>query len=94
VAPQKAISCHPNSITIILLQRYFSFRFFIGMMMCGFGFSLASCYEEKFTTDPADVVSFSTDTVSFDTVLTEISTVTRYFKVFNPHDLFITISES
>lgn len=61
--------------------------------MCGLSFSLASCYEEKFTTDPADVVSFSTDTVSFDTVLTEISTVTRYFKVFNPHDLFISISE-
>jgi len=54
---------------------------------------LSSCYEEKFTTDPGDTLTFSTDTVSFDTVLTEISTVTRYFKVYNPHDLFIRINE-
>lgn len=54
---------------------------------------LAACYEEKFTTDPGDTLTFSTDTLSFDTVLTEINTVTRYFKVFNPHDLFIHISQ-
>jgi hypothetical protein len=53
----------------------------------------SSCYEEKFTTDPGDTLTFSTDTLQFDTVLTAISTVTRYFKVYNPHDLFIRISE-
>ncbi len=52
-----------------------------------------SCYEEKFTTNPGDTLTFSADTLKFDTVLTEISTVTRYFKVYNPHDLFIRISE-
>ncbi|HZV43445.1 MAG TPA: hypothetical protein VFF90_03145, partial [Saprospiraceae bacterium] len=57
------------------------------------GLTLTSCYEEKLTTDPGDTVLFSTDTISFDTVLTEISTVTRYFKVYNPHDLFIRINE-
>ena len=54
---------------------------------------LSSCYKEKFTTDQNDTLSFSTDTLNFDTVLTSISTVTRYFKVFNPHDLSIRIDE-
>lgn len=56
-------------------------------------FCMTSCYKEKFTTDPADVLEFSTDTLSFDTVLTRISTVTRYFKVYNPHSLSIEIEE-
>src|SRR6188474_3452735 len=54
---------------------------------------LSSCYKEKFTTDQNDSLSFSTDTLSFDTVLTSISTVTRYFKVYNTHDLSIRIEE-
>ena len=54
---------------------------------------LSSCYKEKLTTNPEDKLTFSTDTLSFDTVLTSISTVTRYFKVYNPHDLSIEISE-
>lgn len=56
-------------------------------------FSIASCYQEKFTTDQNDKLEFSTDTLSFDTVLTSISTVTRYFKVYNSHDLSIRIDE-
>ncbi len=51
------------------------------------------CYEEKFTNDPSDTLTFSTDTLSFDTVLTAVSTVTRHFKVYNPHDLFLRIDE-
>lgn len=55
--------------------------------------SISSCYNEKLTTSPEDKISFSTDTLSFDTVLTSISTVTRFFKVYNPHDLSIEIDE-
>lgn len=55
--------------------------------------TITSCYKEKFTTDPDDKLSFSTDTLSFDTVLTSISTVTRLFKVYNPHNLSIEIDE-
>ena len=57
------------------------------------GMAAGSCYKEKFTTDPADTLTFSTDTLSFDTVLTSISTVTRYFKIYNPHTLSIRIDE-
>lgn len=55
-------------------------------------FIFTACYKEKFTTDQKDDVTFSTDTLSFDTVLTSISTVTRYFKVYNPHDLSIKVN--
>ncbi|HUR30758.1 MAG TPA: right-handed parallel beta-helix repeat-containing protein, partial [Saprospiraceae bacterium] len=54
---------------------------------------VSSCYKEKLTTSSEDKLSFSTDTLSFDTVLTSISTVTRYFKVYNPHELSIEIGE-
>ena len=55
--------------------------------------SMTGCYDEKFTTDPADQLSFSVDTLTFDTVFTSISTVTRFFKVYNPHSLSIEIDE-
>jgi len=62
-------------------------------LLFGFSLLLTSCYKEKFTADQNDALSFSTDTLSFDTVLTSISTVTRYFKVYNPHDLSIRIED-
>lgn len=54
---------------------------------------LAGCFEERFTHDENDVLAFSTDTLSFDTVLTQVSTVTRLFKVYNPNDLSVRIDE-
>lgn len=54
---------------------------------------LQGCYNEKFTTDPGDQLSFSTDTLSFDTVLTSVSTVTRSFKIYNTHSLSVKIDE-
>ena len=52
----------------------------------------SGCYKEEFITDENAVVQFSTDTVAFDTVLTEVSTVTRSLKVYNPYDESILIS--
>jgi len=54
---------------------------------------MTSCYKEKFSTDGNDSLSFSLDTLTFDTVLTEISTVTRYFKVYNRYDLSLRIDQ-
>src|SRR4029079_19342887 len=56
-------------------------------------FCISSCFNEQFTTDGSDKLAFSTDTLTFDTVFTEISTVTRSFKVYNRHDLSIRISD-
>jgi len=52
---------------------------------------LSYCSKERFTTDPADKLSFSTDTLRFDTVFTELGSATRILKVYNPHDQSIRI---
>lgn len=49
--------------------------------------------EENFITDNNAKLSFSLDTLRFDTVFTEIGSATRYFKVFNPHKQPISISK-
>jgi hypothetical protein len=74
---------------MILLQKNIIINLGILLFTCAF----YSCYEEKFTGDPAARLDFSTDTLSFDTVLTQVSTVTRSFKVYNRHDLSLKISE-
>lgn len=54
---------------------------------------LPGCLDERYTTDPEDQPRLSTDTLGFDTVLTSISTVTRFFKIYNPHDAFLRLDE-
>ncbi len=50
---------------------------FAGLIM------LASCDRNVFTTNPADLLKFSTDTVQFDTIFTSIGSATNYFIVKN-----------
>jgi hypothetical protein len=50
------------------------------------------CQKEKFTTDSAKRVTFSTDTLRFDTVFTEIGSATQIFKIYNPHKESIRLS--
>ncbi|MBX2891365.1 MAG: right-handed parallel beta-helix repeat-containing protein [Saprospiraceae bacterium] len=54
--------------------------------------SLAFCQKEKFTTDPADRLEFSTDTLRFDTTFTELGSATRILKIYNRHRESIRIS--
>lgn len=44
-----------------------------------------SCQKNPFTTDPADKLVFSTDTVHFDTVFTTVGSATEYFTIKNPN---------
>lgn len=53
---------------------------------------LSSCNRNEFTTSASDQLTFSTDTVFFDTVFTSIGSSTRRFKVYNPHNENIRIS--
>lgn len=46
-------------------------------------FSLSSCLREKFQTEGTMNLQFSTDTVMFDTVFTNIGTATHRFSVYN-----------
>lgn len=56
------------------------------------GFLLESCRKEEFTTDPNDKLSFSNDSVYFDTVFVTLGSVTKRFRVYNPHEEKIRIS--
>jgi hypothetical protein len=50
------------------------------------------CREETFFSESGAVLSFSTDTVSFDTVFSSIGSATLGFKVYNPHNKPVRIS--
>lgn len=52
-----------------------------------------SCKKDTITTSAADKLSFSTDTLTFDTVFTTLGTTTLYFTVHNPHNQKINISD-
>jgi hypothetical protein len=55
---------------------------------------LLACQPERsYTEDPDARLSFTLDTLFFDTVFTTIGTVTESFRVKNPHNQFIRIEE-
>lgn len=55
--------------------------------------SLVSCIDDSFTSSPSDRLTFSTDTLSFDTVFTGTGTPTARLLVFNRAKKSIRISE-
>lgn len=61
---------------------------FIGL----FGLISHSCIEDDFTTSPSDILTFSRDTVSFDTVFTDLGTPTARLLVYNKAKKSINIS--
>jgi hypothetical protein len=68
-------------------------RLFPILIACLVGWGLSNCGKERFTTNPADQLGFSTDTLRFDTTFTEIGSATRTLKIYNPHDESIRISK-
>lgn len=54
---------------------------------------LTFCQKEHFTTNPADKLVFSVDTLRFDTVFTELGSATRILKVYNRHNKSIRIDK-
>lgn len=51
-----------------------------------------ACQRDKVTTDSSKKISFSTDTLFFDTVFTTIGSSTRKFKIYNKNNQAIRIS--
>ncbi len=45
--------------------------------------SMPSCRKDKILTDPTAKLSFSLDTLTFDTVFTDVGSTTLFFKVYN-----------
>lgn len=61
---------------------------FIGLV----GLIQSSCIEDDFTTSPSDILTFSRDTVSFDTVFTDLGTPTARLLVYNRAKKSVNIS--
>lgn len=59
-----------------------------GAMLTGY----SSCDDVDYTTSSRNVLDFSSDTVSFDTVFTGVGTSTYTLKVYNRHDKALLIS--
>lgn len=57
-----------------------------------FSVSFISCKKDKFLTDPDDTVSFSQDSILFDTVFTSIGSTTKNIRVINKNNQKINIS--
>lgn len=52
---------------------------------------LIGCFDEKMTENPSHLLSFSTDSVKFDTIFTDKGTATAKFKVYNRNDKALRI---
>jgi hypothetical protein len=52
----------------------------------------SACKRNEVWTSPSAVLEFSTDTLSFDTVFTGMGTSTQWFKIYNPYDKTLKIS--
>ena len=57
-----------------------------------FGLAVSSCISDDITDSPSAVLSFSTDTVSFGTIFTDLNTPTARLQVFNRNNKGIIIS--
>lgn len=64
----------------------------IGLFSLTLSFVLSSCADDDISTDSSYSLSFSSNTISFDTVFTTISSTTAQFKVYNPHKEALRIS--
>lgn len=67
-------------------------RYILLTIIAAFGLILTGCISDDFSTSQADILTFSTDTVSFDTVFTEVGTPTARLKVYNRAKKSINIS--
>ncbi|HQB69157.1 MAG TPA: right-handed parallel beta-helix repeat-containing protein [Paludibacteraceae bacterium] len=67
---------------------------FLYITVCFISFLTPSCVDEQFTTDPSAVLSFSCDTLSFDTVFTNVPSRTVSFFIYNKNDKALKITSA
>jgi hypothetical protein len=68
-------------------------RFNIAIAFLFLVFLFTSCLKDKPITDVSAKLSFSTDSILYDTVFTTVGSTTKRFKVYNRHDKPIVISD-
>lgn len=62
------------------------------LLLCSIVGLFTACIDDSFTTSPNDVLTFSTDTIDFDTIFTAEGTSTRTLKVYNRSNKSLLIS--
>lgn len=73
------------------MKRLLNF-FFLIICFAGLGHFVSSCNDElHYSTNPADMLTFSLDTVSFDTVFSTVGSSTRILKVYNRNEKALNI---
>ncbi|MGM0612223.1 MAG: choice-of-anchor Q domain-containing protein [Bacteroidota bacterium] len=85
---------HINKFYLISSKKRNSFKpllTFLLIMLSGLLFVFTSCEKDEFLEDPVNL-KFSRDTVLFDTVFTSIGSSTHQFKIYNPKDEDLKIS--
>ncbi len=75
------------------MMKLFRYTLYILMLALVPIFSVSCDDEEHYTTSPHALLTFSADTVRFDTVFSTIGSSTQLFKVYNPGDESLMISE-
>ncbi len=63
------------------------------LLLGGLLFALSTCKKDGLLEQGGAGLQFSTDTLVFDTIFTEKASITRKFKVFNPHNKKLKISQ-
>lgn len=72
-----------------MTKRYFVFPVIAVLLLLAVS---SSCKKDKISTDSAHQLSFSTDTLAFDTVFSTVGSSTRIFKIYNPNAKRVNIS--
>jgi hypothetical protein len=69
----------------------FARKLFFLISLCAIFFS--SCKKDELLTDPLAKIQFSKDTILFDTVFTQVGSVTKSFRIYNKHKQPLNISK-
>lgn len=72
-----------------MIKRFFALIFIIFLTV---SLGLFSCKKDKISSDVSHKLTFSVDTLAFDTVFTSVGSSTRIFKIFNPNKQRVKIT--
>ncbi len=62
------------------------------LVILSFTILLGSCVKEEYNDDSSASITFSTDSIFFDTVFTDVGSTTAYLTIHNPYDEFLKIN--
>jgi hypothetical protein len=71
------------------MKKLYSIALIVTVLLLGL-----ACQREEFATGSSDNIELSVDTISFDTIFTQVGSVTQLFKIYNRHDRYIKISRA